>query len=452
VNNTYFHPTKHHLHSETLSDVKNSIHDGAQSYETNTLENENLNSNLMECDELYKKISLHRGYSLATNVEYTSCNRSVSEKKSLIQCVKSRDFHMYNRISAEKINGHRFHSFKKPPDEIGDLARDNSINNNTAGLMKSNKDDISRNINSISGIKRNCGRILPIPSSSTRPLSIKLPFHTSKINEDRNRCLKDTKVTHSQARPLSIVLPTPRYNMNHSLNTILPTDKSSHLSKLIPSPKIHPLSNPYQRMRCSTNENVCQADELNNNSNLVSHATDTYNSTSVASLPTPGSDGDRVNNNICTSRSVSHADELKPGPKPLTENTMRLKSGFNSSNLISVQKHAYPSTVLCTGQNSRQISMNYPSFPNASCHNHNVSTTLMPSTHSSNTTTPSPSSPSVVHSLPDQPSVLLVVYPVPFVNESNELLMEQQQRNAENNEEVTYTCQQSPKESRCGIQ
>lgn len=452
MNNTYVQPTTHHSCDETLPDIKNDVHDGAQSYKTNTPQNENLNSNLMDRGEFYNKISLQREYSLATNVDYISCSRRVSEKKSLIQCVKSRDFHLYNRISTEKIYGHRYHSFKRPPDETGDSARDNSINNNTATLMTSNKDDISSNINSISGIRRNCGRILPIPSSSARPLSIKLPFHTSKINENSNSSLKDTKVTHSQARPLSIVLPTPRYNINHSLKTILPTNKSSHSSKLIPSPKIHPLSNPYQRLRYTTNENVHlikkQADELNNNSNTTSHATDSYISMSVASPPAPSSDGDRENNNICTNRNASH------GPRSLLENPVEIKSGFNSSNLISVQKHAYPSRVLCAGQNSKQISMNYPSCTNTSSPNHNVSTTIVPSAHSSNTTTPSSSSSSVVNSLPEQPSVLLVVYPVPFVHESNELLMEQQQSNAGNDEQkVGYTCQQPPKESsRCGIQ
>jgi hypothetical protein len=79
----------------------------------------------------------------------------------------------------------------------------------------------------------------------------------------------------------------------------------------------------------------------------------------------------------------------------------------------------------------------------------------MPSTHSLNTATPSSSlSLPVVNSLPEQPSVLLVVYPVPFVHESNELLMEEQQSNAGNDEDkVSYTSQQPPKEfSRCGIQ
>jgi hypothetical protein len=92
----------------------------------------------------------------------------------------------------------------RPPEEIGDSARDNSVNNNTSTLMASNKDGISSNINSTSGIKRNCGRILPIPSSSACPLSSKLPFHTSKINENRNRTLKNMKVTQSQAHPLSV--------------------------------------------------------------------------------------------------------------------------------------------------------------------------------------------------------------------------------------------------------
>ncbi|KDR24514.1 hypothetical protein L798_00133 [Zootermopsis nevadensis] len=409
----------------------------------------------MDCGEFYNKISLQKEYSLATNVESISCSTRVSEKKSLIQCVKSRDFHLYNRISTEKVYGRRY-SYKGLPDEIGDSSRDNSINNNTATLAVSKKDDNSSNISNISGIKRNCGRMLPVPSSSARPLSIKLPFHTSKINENRHGALNDTKGTHSQARPLSIVLPTPRYNINHSLRTMLPMDKRSHSSKLISSPKIHPLSNPYQRLKYSTNENVHlvkkQSDKLNNNSNFTSHATN-INIPMSAPLPcASSSDGDRENNNICTNRNFSHQS------RSLLENPAEIKSGFNSSNLISVQKHAYPSGVLCAGQNSKQISINHPSYTNTSSPNHNVSTTIMPSTHSSNTTTPSSSSSSslsVVNSLPEKPSVLLVVYPVPFVHESNELLMDQQdQSNAGSDEDkVTFTCQQPPKESSsCGIQ
>ncbi|PSN29000.1 hypothetical protein C0J52_27739 [Blattella germanica] len=80
----------------------------------------------------------------------------------------------------------------------------------------------------------------------------------------------------------------------------------------------------------------------------------------------------------------------------------------------------------------------------------------MPSTRSPTATTPtsSSSSSSVVNSLPEQPSVLLVVYPVPFVHETNEIVADQHRYNAENNEEKeTTTYKVSPKESaRCGIQ
>lgn len=455
VKASYVQSTTRHFYNETFSDIKNGIHD-AQSFKSNTPGNGNVNSNHMEYGELYSKISLKREYSLATDVDYISCNGRVSENKSFIQCVKSKDFHLYNRISTEKIYDHRNHSFKRPPGKVCGSLSDNFINNNTTTLMTSNKGDISSNINGVSGIKRNCGRILPIPSSSARPLSIKLPFHTSKTDENRNNSpLKGMKIAHSQARPLSIVLPSARYNINHSLKTILPMDKRSHSSKFIPSPKIHPSSNLYQRLRYSTNENVHltrnQSDELNNNSNLTSFVNDKFNSMSVASSSTPNSDCDSENNNIRANNNASLVNKLKPGPMSLTEKPMQLQSGFNSSNLVNGQKRAYPNTVLCTGQNSKQINPNYPNCTNTTISDHTLSTTIMPSTHSSAATSPSSS---VVNSLPEQPSVLLVVYPMPFVRESNELLMEQQQCNAGNNEEkVSSTCHQQPKESsRCGIQ
>jgi hypothetical protein len=435
-----------------FNDVKNGVHDGAQSHKTNTPGNGNVNSNTMECGQFYSKISLQREYSLATDVDYISCSRKVSESKSLIQCVKSRDLHLYNRISTEKTYDHTHHSFKRPAVEICGSFRDNFINNNTTTFITPNKHDISNNINSISGIKRNCGRILPIPSSSTRPLSIKLPFHMSKTDKHRNSfSLKDTKVTNSQARPVSFVLPTASYNINHSLKTLPPSQESSHSIKLVPSPKIHPTKNTYQRLRYSTNENVHllkkQTDELNNNSNVASLANDKYISTSVDSPCTSNLNCDRENNNIHTS-SVSLLSKLKARPMSLLGNPLQIQSRFNSSNLVNRQKYAYPNTVLCTGQNSTEINPNYPNCTNAT----NVSTTIIPSTHSSTTTTPSSSS-SIVNSSPEQPSVLLVVYPVPFVHEAKDV-MEQQQCDTGNSEEmVRSTCQQSTKQSsRCGIQ
>lgn len=448
---SYVQSTTRHFYNETFSDIKNGIHDGAQSFKSNG----NVNSNLMECGEFYSKISLKREYSLAADVDYISCNGRTSENESLIQCVKSRDIRLYNQISTEKFYDHRNHSFKRPPGKICGSLRDSFINNNTTTPVTSKKGDISNNINGISGIKRNCGRILPVPSSSARPLSIKLPFHTSRTNEKRkNSPLKDMKGTHSQARPLSIVLPSARYNINHSLKTIFPIDKSSHSSRFIPSPKIHPSSNPYQRLRYSTDENVRlagnQTDELNNNTNLTSYVNDELISMSVASSSTRNSDCDRENNNISANKNASLVNKLKSGPMSLVGKPIRLQSGLNSSNLVNGKKYAYPNRVLCTGQNSKQINPNYPNCTNTTMSNHNVSTTVMPSTHSSAT---SPSS-SVVNSLPEQPSVLLVVYPVPFVHESNELLMEQQQCNAGNSEEiVSSSCHQQPKESSgCGIQ
>jgi hypothetical protein len=237
MNNSYVQPRTHHFYDETLSDIKNGIHDGAQYCRQNMPENGN---SCMECGEFCSKISL------ATNVDYISCSRSMSGKKSLIQCVKLRDFHSYNRVSMEKIYDHRYyHSFRRPPNEICNSFRENFVNNNTGTLMASKKGKISSNINSFSGIKRNCGRILPVPSPSACPLSIKSPFHTPNTSENRkSSSVRDFKVTNSQARPLSTVLPTPRHNINRSLKTILPTDKSFYSSKLIPSPKIHPSGNP----------------------------------------------------------------------------------------------------------------------------------------------------------------------------------------------------------------
>jgi hypothetical protein len=454
VKASYVQSATRHFYDETFSDIRNGIHDGAQSFKSNTPGNGNMNSNLVECGEFYSKISLKREYNIAADVDYISCNGRVSENERLIRCVKSRDYHLYNQISTQKIYDHRTHSFERSSGKICGSLRNNFINNNTTTPVTSNKGDIS---SGISGIKRNCGRILPIPSSSTRPLSIKLPFHTSRTNENRkNSPLKDVKVTHSQARPLSIVLPSARYNINHSLKSILPMDKSSHSSRFIPSPKIHPSVNPYQRLRYSTDENVRlirnQTDELNNNSNLTSFVNDEFISMSVASSSTPNSDCDRENNNISANKNASLLNKFKPGPMSITRKPVRLQSSFNSSNLVNGQKCAYPNTVLCTGQDSMQINPNYPNCTNATMLDHNVSTTIMPSTHSSATT--SPSSSSVVNSLPEQPSVLLVVYPVPFVHESNELLMEKQQCNPGNNEEkLSSTCHQQPKESaRCGIQ
>lgn len=435
-----------------FNDVKNGIHDGAQFYKTNTPGNGNLSSNTMECGEFYSRISLQREYSLATDVDYISCSKKLSENKSLIQCVKSRDFHLYNRISTEKIYDHRHHSFKRPAVEICGSLRDNFINNNTTTFIAPDKSDISNNINSISGIKRNCGRILPIPSSSTRPLSIRLPFRTSKTDERRNSSsLKDTQVTQSQARPLSFVLPTASYNINHALKTLRPSEKSCHSTKFIPSPKIHPSRNTYQRLRYSTNENVHlikkQTDELNNNSNSASLGNEKYISMSLDSPSTSNLNCDRENNNIHTNNSVSLVNKLKPRPMSLVGNPMQIQSGFNSSNLVNRQKYAYPNTVLCTGQNSMEFNPNYPNCTNTT----NVSTTIMPSTHSSTTTTPLSSS--IVNSSPEQPSVLLVVYPMPYVHESKDM-MEKQQCGAGNSEEIVHsTCQQSPKQSsRCGIQ
>jgi hypothetical protein len=194
-----------------------------------------------------------------------------------------------------------------------------------------------------------------------------------------------------------------------------------------------------------------QTDELNNNRNLTSYVNDEFISMSVASSSTPNSDCDRENNNISANKNASLVNKLKPGPMSLIGKPIQLQSGFNSSNLVNGQKHAYPNTVLCTGQNSKRINPNYPNCTNATMSNHNVCTTIMPSTHSSATTSPISS---VVNSLPEQPSVLLVVYPVPFVHEPNELLMEQQQCNAGKTEEnVSSICHQEPKESsRCGIQ
>jgi hypothetical protein len=193
-----------------------------------------------------------------------------------------------------------------------------------------------------------------------------------------------------------------------------------------------------------------QTDELNNNTNLTSYVNDELISMSVASSSTPNSDCDRENNNISANKNASLVNKLKSGPMSLVGKPIRLQSGFNSSNLVNGKKYAYPNTVLRTGQNSKQINPNYPNCTNTTMSNHNVSTTIVPSTHSPAT---SPSS-SVVNSLPEQPSVLLVVYPVPFVHEANELLKEQQQCIAGNNEEnVSSTCDQKPKElSRCGIQ
>lgn len=449
VKSPYIQPTTHRF----FSDMKNGTLDGAQSYEKNTQGNGNLNGSTMECGEFYSKISLPKEYSLAKDVDYISCSRKVSESKSLIQCVKSRDFHLCKRISTEKIYDHRHHYLKRPAAEICGSFRDNFINNNTATFITPKKDDISNNINSISGIKRNCGRILPIPSSSTRPLSIKLPFHTLKNDDHRNNSsLKDMKVTQSQARPLSFVLPTASYNISHSLKTSPLSDKTSYSTKLIPSPKIHPSSNVYQRLGYSTNENVNlikkQSDELNNNSDSPSLANDKCITTSVDSPSTSNLDCDRENNNIHTNKNVSLVNKLKSRPMSLVENPMQIQSTFNSSNLVNRQKYAYPNSILCTGQNSTEINPNYPNCTNTT----NVSTTIMPSTHSSTTTTPSSSS-SVVNSSPEQPSVLLVVYPVPFVHGSKDV-MEQQQCDTGNSEEkVVSTCQQSAKQSsRCGIQ
>jgi len=62
---------------------------------------------------------------------------------------------------------------------------------------------------------------------------------------------------------------------------------------------------------------------------------------------------------------------------------------------------------------------------NATKANHNASTTVISSTHSSITISLlSLLSSSIVNMLSEQPSVLLVVYPMPFVHECNELLME----------------------------
>ncbi|KAJ9601673.1 hypothetical protein L9F63_000206 [Diploptera punctata] len=98
-------------------------------------------------------------------------------------------------------------------------------------------------------------------------------------------------------------------------------------------------------------------------------------------------------------------------------------------------------------QNSKQFSLQFPNC---------TKTSTIPSSLSPTATTPtsSSSSSSVVNSLPDQPSVLLVVYPVPFVNETNDMLADQQKYKAEDSEDKDSTSYKSPRKesSRCGIQ
>ena len=189
-------------------------------------------------------------------------------------------------------------------------------------------------------------------------------------------------------------------------------NEHTHLSLTIPSPKNHPKSSPYQRLKYSTNENVHQmkkqTDVLNNNSNIADNS---Y----IPSPSTPSYKFDCENNNVQTNKNSSFLNELKSVPMTLLEKN----SGFNSGHLISGQsQQAYPSSVLCMKQNSKQINIHYPN-----CIKTNKTSTNLPSIHSPIATTPasssSSSSSSVVNSLPDQPSVLLVVYPVPFVNETN---------------------------------
>ena len=420
--------------------IKIQSKDGAQFQKRSKHESrKNINSNLTVYGEFFSKSLSQKKDKLVTNSGYVSYNRDANERKSS----KSRDGHFYNRSTLD----HRSHSPERTV-EICDSLRDNLINNNTATLMTSNLEENSLIFNS--GIKRNCGRILPIPSSSTRPLSIKFPSFTKKVSENKKSNLsKDASLSHSQARPLSIVLPTPRYNINHSSKFNLPSNEHAHSSLKIPSPKNRPSADSYQRLKFSTNETVNhtrkQTDFLNNNSNLSDNS---YISTSAPSPSTPSYKFDCENNNVQTNRNSSFLSELKSLPMSLLENSVQKTSGFNSGHLVGGQnQQSYPSSVLCMKQNSKQINLHYP--------NSTKSSSTMPSTHSTATTpTSSSSSSSVVNSSPDQPSVLLVVYPVPFVNESNDVMTDQQRFNAENSEDKDSTTYKNPtkESSRCGIQ